>query len=390
MTATTTTITHTEMIHSNKATSHTRSKPILETPTNPFDQAFSTAEADSACHTSTTTHHTHSHSDTEITIRKESLPSEEDEEERDDGTTSDSITLLAATELITAEYTGDDEVDCVMMSDIFSGNIEQTSVVDDDNDVLNRAHNIMLTSTSEMTSCSRNTVEKDGDDNLFVQCEMTTEQSRSVVTVTPSNRPSNTSIDSLRLELSCNANDECKDVYYSDEDDEQPRSKPTVAETPLDIDGPLPSKFHGIPQFSEARQSLGRIPTFPEYMAYRLDKISLDLECRYPELDKQIQQIISSLGNTLTYEVFQRAALNVHSQAKQVYEGVFMVLRFGRQLFQNFPENASYFTTQWVNEYIIHQGGWVSLCSISDLLELVYPIGRPVRATITLSYRETC
>ena len=219
-----------------------------------------------------------------------------------------------------------------------------------DNGVLNRAHNVMLTSTSEI---SRNKVEK-GDDNLFVQCEMTTEQSD--VTVAPNNRPSTASIDRLHL-----------DVYCSDEDDEQTRSKPILAETPLDIDGPLPSKFHNIPQFSEAQQFLGRIPTFQEYMAYRLDKISLDLECRYPELDKQFQQIITSLGNsnTLTYEVFQRAALNVHAQAKQVYEGVFMVLRFGRQLFQNFPENASYFTTQWVNDYIIHQGGWVSLCSIS-------------------------
>lgn len=352
------------MIHSNKATSHTRSRPILDTPTNPFDAAFSMAEADTTRHLSTT-HHAQSHNDTKITIRKESLPSEEDEE-GDEVTTSGSIMLLAATELITTEHTDDDddEVDCAMMSDISSSSIEQ----DDDNDVLNRAHNIMLTSSEIITS--RNTAE--GDDDLFVQCEMsqmTTEQS--VVTVAPSNRPSNTSADSLRLELSRSVNDECQDVHCSDEDDEQPRSKPKVAETPLEIDGPLPSKYHSIPQFSEAQEFLGRIPTFPEYMAYRLEKISMDLECRYPELDKQIQQIIGSLGNTLTYEVFQRAALNVHSQARQMYEGVFMVLRLGRQLFQNFPENASYYTTQWVNEYVVHQGGWVSLYS-------------------QCSYRETC
>ena len=349
MTRATTTITHTEdhMIHSNKATSsYPRSKSILDTPTNPFDLAFSTAEADAVHHTSTTTKHTQSQEDTKITIRKESLPSEEDEE-GDGG----SITLLAATELITTEHTDDDEVDCDMMSDIIKQN----------DDVVNRAHDILLTSscTSEVTT-SRNTAE--GDDDLFVQCEVT----QSVVTVAPSNRPSNISTDSLHLELSSNANDECRDVHCSDkddEDDEQPRSKPVVPETPLEIDGPLPTKFHSIPEFSEVQELLGRIPTFPEYMAYRLDKIGMDLEYRYPDLDKQIQQIISSLGNTLTYEVFHRAALNIQSQAKQMCEGVFMVLRFGRQLFQNFPENASYYTTQWVNEYIVYQGGWVSLYS---------------------------
>ena len=218
----------------------------------------------------------------------------------------------------------------------------------------------MLTSCASEITTSTNTAE--GDDGLFVQCEtsqMATKQS--VVTVAPGNRPSKTSTHSLRLELSCNANDECQDVHCSDEDDEQPKSKPTVAETPLEIDGPLPSKFHGIPQFLEVQEFLGRIPTFPEYMAYRLDKIGMDLECRYPELDEQIQKVISTLGNTLTYEVFHKAASNIQSQAKQVYEGVFMVLRFGRQLFQNFPENASYYTTQWVNGYIVHQGGWVSL-----------------------------
>ena len=285
--------------------------------------------------------------------------------------------MLATTELITTERTDDDEVDCVM-SEIISSSIEQARIMND-HDVLNRAHNIMLTSTSEMRNA-----EEMGDDNLFVQCEVTTEQS--ITTVAPSKRPSNISTDSLHLELSCDANCECKDACCSDEDDEQPRSKLTVAETPLDIDGPLPSKFHSIPQFSEAQQFLGRIPTFPEYMAYRLDKISMDLECRYPELDKQIQQIIGTLGNTLTYDVFQRAALNIHSQAKQMCEGVFMVLRFGRQLFQNFPENASNFTTLWVNEYIIHQGGWVSypIGRPARATITLYPIGRPVRATITL------
>ena len=131
------------------------------------------------------------------------------------------------------------------------------------------------------------------------------------------------------------------------------------------MDGPLPSKFHNLPHFAEVQQCLGRTPTFNEYMAYRLDKISMDLEWRYPDLGIQFQKIISTLGGNLTYELFHRAALNVQSLAKQKSEELFMVLRFGRQLFQTFPESAesaSNYTTQWVNEYVVDQGGWVSYC----------------------------
>lgn len=159
--------------------------------------------------------------------------------------------------------------------------------------------------------------------------------------------------------------------YHTGEDEEEPKSKPPpVADTPLDVDGPLPTKFHDIPEFSEVRDFLGRIPTFAEYVAYRWRKISLGMECRYPELDKYFQQIISTLGGDLTYDLFHQAALRVQSQATRMCEGVFMVLRFGRHLFQSFPENASNFTTQWVNEYIIHQGGWVSSPDVLVKIEL--------------------
>ena len=144
-----------------------------------------------------------------------------------------------------------------------------------------------------------------------------------------------------------------------------------VPESLLDIDEPLPSKFYNIPDFAEVQQHLGRIPTHAEYIGYKMHKISMDLEYQYPDLDIQFQEIISTLGDTLTYELFQKAALNIQSQGKRMYEGLFMVLRFGRQLFQDFPESASKFTNQWVNEYIVHQGGWVSYY-------------------YTVSYRETC
>lgn len=251
----------------------------------------------------------------------------------------------------------EDEVDCAMLEAA-----NTTITTKNDNDVLNRAQNITCTSTSAVISKRFSASDLDNElSNSFVHSEMRAQES--AITSARSVRPSNTSVNSLHLDmLSCDGNYESTDASSpASEDEDEPKSKPPVAaETPLDIDGPLPSKFHNIPQFTEVHELLGRIPTFAEYMAYRLDKISMDLEWRYPELDKHIQQIISTLGNNLTYELFHQAAMNIHSQAKQMYEGVFMVLRFGRQLFQSFPERASNFTTQWVNEYIIHQGGWVS------------------------------
>ena len=352
--ATTTPTTHkeTHVIHSSI---RLPSKPILDKPNNPFDVAFSAAEIDSAGHSSFTTlhHHTQSRSDEAITIRKESLA-------EDDviSVPSQSITLLAATEIITASA---DEVDC-FMPDIVSTGTEQTSSVDLNNGVLIGAHSL-ITSASEVSS--RNTtggLEYSSIilSNGFIQSDSATEEPVAT-TAAPSNsvRSSKTSVNGLHLELSCGDNGVCSSDTL-DEDDEQPKSKPVVAETPLDVDGPLPSKFHGIPDFSEVQQFFGRIPTFTEYMTYRLDKISKDLEFRYPELDEHFQKIIGTLGNTLTYDVFQKVALNIHSQARQMCEGVFMVISFGRQLFENFPDNASSFTTQWVNEYIINQGGWVS------------------------------
>lgn len=348
----------------NKSAYHTRRKPKPDTPTNPFDQAFAEAEIDSPCRAKLKAYQSNkqSHNDTlEMTFHtQEVLRSSKLEMKKEDETTSEvqNSMLLSMAELSTAQHNNDDEVDFAM-SETVSTSVEQT---EDDNDILNRAQDITLSNASEII---RNTCElEDVGGSERLSNGMSTEESV-MVTTSNSMRPSNTSVDSLHLNLSCEHNGESKDECPTDEDDEEPRSKLPVAETPLDVDGPLPSKFHDIPQFSEVQQFLGRIPTFAEYMAYRLDKISMDLECRYPDLDKHIQQIISTLGNTLTYELFQRAALNVQSQAKQMYEGLFMVLRFGRQLFQNFPENASYFTTQWVNEYIIHQGGWVSYNAVS-------------------------
>ena len=368
--ATATTHKEIHVIHSN---TRLPSIPILDSPTNPFDVAFSAVEIDTPGLGSVTTlhHHTQSHSNEAITIGNESLA----EDDKDDITSpsSQSITFIASTEVMT---TSTDEVDC-FMPDVVSTSTEQTSTVDLNNDVLIGAHG-MITSSSEVSS--RNTMagleySSFSLSSGFIQSDLVTEEPVTTAAASSNSvRPSNSSINGLHLELSYGASRECSDA--SDEDDEQPKSKPMVAETPLDVDGPLPSKFHGIPDFSEVQQFFGRIPTFTEYMTYRLDKISVDLECRYPELDKHFQQVIGTLGNTLTYEVFHRAALNIHSQAKQMCEGVFMVLRFGRQLFENFPDNASSFTTQWVNEYIIHQGGWVSL------LDLLY--------YYTVSCRETC
>lgn len=258
--------------------------------------------------------------------------------------------LLATTEEVTTvEDGGDDEVDFAML-EATNISVQQTTITCDD-DILNRAQKITLVGTSEILS--RNA--EDGDANLsngYLHFEATEESSVTFASSSGISASNSSTVDNLHLELSQN------DLH---DDDEEPRSKPHVAETPLDVNRPLPTKYHDIPQFLEVQKDLGRTPTFSEYMAYRLDKISLDLECRYPELDKQFQQIISAFGNTLTYEVFQRAALSVQSQAERMYEGMFMVLRFGRQLFQNFPDSASSYTTRWVNEYIVHQGGWVSL-----------------------------
>ena len=98
---------------------------------------------------------------------------------------------------------------------------------------------------------------------------MSTEQS--TISDAPSNsmQPSSMSDGGLHLNLSPQF-----------EDDEEPMHKPVIPDTPLDVDGPLPSRFHNIPHFAEIQQLLGRIPTFTEYIAYRLEKISMDLDDR--------------------------------------------------------------------------------------------------------------
>ena len=334
--------------HENhKILSSKESKPKLDTSTNPFDLAFS--KSDSACRTKMTVLQSHNNT-LNMALRSEGLSqSSPSVEEEDDEATP--VVQMSYQDAVLLSATTQHEEDCITL--------EAASTTVTNNDVLNNAQNITCTSTSVMISKSYSASDLDNDlSNDFVHSEIRTEKS-----TISSARCSDTSVGGLHLDmLSCDNYDSTDAASCpTSEDEDEPRSKPPVAETPLDVDGPLPSKFHNIPQFSEAREFLGRIPTFAEYMAYRVDKISMDLESRYPELEKHIQQIISTLGNTLTYELFHKAAMNVHSQATQVYEGIFMVLRFGKQLFQNFPENASNFTTQWVNEYIIHQGGWVSL-----------------------------
>ena len=361
--ATTATLSDDHMMHSSMATYRENSKPVLNIPQNPFDQAFAEAEIDSPHRTrkSLQTHPKSNNVATKTTFRRQEVLESEVKEKDDEGTTqmqghNQNTMLQSMAELPTTKHDnnddGGDEVDCF---------VEQADVIDDgDKDILNRSQNIILSSVSEIItlegSCSSDTSPSD-----FVHCEMAATKS---ITVATSNsiQPDNTLVNGhgLHLNLSCDQTDGEKWPQDKGEDDEQPRSKLPVPETPLDIDGPLPSKFHNIPHFAEVQKGLGRIPTFAEYMAYRLDAIGEDLEFRYPELDKHIQQIIGALGGTLTYELFQRAALNIQSQARQMYEGMFMVLRFGRQLFHNFPEAASNFTTQWVNEYIVYQGGWVS------------------------------
>ena len=378
-----TTITDDHMMRSSMTTYRANNKPVLNTPHNPFDQAFAEAEIDSPhCRTrkSLQTHTKSHYNGTKRTSRRqealESSKSEVKEKEKADkegrleAQEDNQNIMLSMTELSTStehDNDGDDEVD--------SSTVEQPSVTDDDKDILNRSQNITLSSVSEIlksTSVVEDARSNETSSSDLIHCELATTES---ITVATSNGiPGDTTVNGhdLHLDLSCDHNG---DNTSEDEgkDDEQPRSKVPVPETPLDVDGPLPSKFHNIPQFAEVHQFLGRIPTFAEYMAYRLDAISKDIECRYPDLDKHIQQIIGALGGTLTYELFHRAALNVQSHARQMYEGMFMVLRFGRQLFNNFPETASNFTTQWVNEYIVFQGGWVSFCIVVDYIVYLHP-----------------
>ena len=382
-----TTITDDRMMRSSMTTYRANSKPVLNTPHNPFDQAFAEAEIDSPhCRTrkSLQTHTKSHYNGTKRTSRQEALESSKSEVKKKEKADSEGSlktqehnqnTVLSMTEL--SESTehdndgGDDDGD----HEVDSSTVEQASVTDDDKDILNRSQNITLSSVSEIlksTSVVEDACSSETSSSDLVHCELATTES---ITVATSNDiPGDTTVNGhdLRLDLSCDHNG---DNTSEDEgkDDEQPRSKVPVPETPLDVDGPLPSKFHNIPQFAEVHQLLGRIPTFAEYMAYRLDAIGKDIECRYPDLDKHIQQIIGALGGTLTYELFQRAALNVQSHARKMYEGMFMVLRFGRQLFNNFPENASNFTTQWVNEYIVFQGGWVSFCIVVDCIVYLHP-----------------
>ena len=390
-TTNTTTVSDDHMVYSSKAaTNHIRSKPKLFIASNPFDKDFAEAEIDSPhrkaqktlqSHTKSLQSHAKSHNDTmemtfssqEVLQSSQSVVKEEEDDKAFPQTTvvHQNAMVVSTTELTATHHSnGDDEVDFVSVST----SVQQTSVIDDDNDILNRAQNsISLSAASELirnTSNVEDTCDSESLSNSFVHCTMSTEQS--TITDTPSNSMQPSSISNgLHLNLSCDHNSEDIGACSQFEDDEEPKHKPVVPDTPLDVDGPLPSKFHNIPQFAEVQQFLGRIPTVAEYMAYRLDKISMDLEYRYPDLDIQFQKIISTLGGDLTYELFQRAALNVQSQAKKMCEGLFMVLRFGRRLFQDFPESASNFTTQWVNEYIVHQGGWVSYY-------------------YTVSYRETC
>ena len=369
----TTTVSDNHTMHSSKvAANHIRSKPKPIISSNPFDEAFAEAEIGSPHRRAQKTlqSHTKSHNDTmEMTFSsQEVLQSSQSvvKEKEDDKAFPQSAVvhqnamLLLTTELTATHHSyGDDEVDFVAVST----SVQQTSVTDDDNDILNRAQNsISFSAASELirnTSNVEDTCDSESLSNSFVHCTMSTEQS--TITDAPSNSMQPSSISNgLHLNLSCDHNSEDIGACSQFEDDEEPKHKPVVPDTPLDVDGPLPSRFHNIPQFAEVTQCLGRIPTAREYLAYRLEKISMDLEWQYPDLDIQFQEIIYTLGSTLTYELFQRAAFNVQSQAKQMYEGLFMVLRFGRQLFQAFPESASNFTTQWLNEYIVHKGGWVS------------------------------
>ena len=388
-----TTITDDHMMRSSMTTYRANSKPVLNTPHNPFDQAFAEAEIDSPhrrTRKSLQTHTKSHYNGTKRTSRRqgalESSKLEVKEKEKadnegrlkaqeDNQNTTLSMTGLSTSTEHDNDGNDDDDDDDDGGHEVDSSTVEQASVTDDDKDILNRSQNITLSSVSETpmsTSVVEDACSSETSSSDLIHYELATTES---ITVATSNGiPGDTTVNGhdLHLDLSCDHNG---DNTSEDEgkDDEQPRSKVPVPETPLDVDGPLPSKFHNIPQFAEVHKFLGRIPTFAEYMAYRLDAISKDIEYRYPDLDKHIQQIIGALGGTLTYELFQRAALNVQSHARQMYEGMFMVLRFGRQLFNNFPETASNFTTQWVNEYIVFQGGWVSFCIVVDYIVYLHP-----------------
>ena len=226
---------------------------------------------------------------------------------------------------------------------------------------------------SGVTSCSTieiANVHQKGESDILVQSDilvmssdisLTGQSKQCIVTSSTTSRKPSTG--SLHLDLSTEQGSTSNfSNEEEDDDDSEVKKKPKhlVTETPVEVDGPLPCRFHNIPQFSEIAKELGRVPSLAEYFTYRLDKITVDLESRYPNLDECYQQLISGFQGALSYEVFHRAAMKVQSQAEMMYDGVFMVLNFGRYLFKQFPDYASNYTTQWVDDYIVHQGGWVS------------------------------
>ena len=351
-----TTLSGDHVMHSSIATHRENSKPVLKIPQNPFDQAFAKAEIDSPHRTTRKSYQTNTKSynvATKGTFRQKEVLESEVREKVDNEATAEMQEHNQNTMLQSMAEPPTDDGDSG--AEVEFGIIKQASVTDDDKDILNGAQKITLSSVTEIMASSETSP------SGFVHYEVAATES---ITVATSNgiQPDDTLVNGhgLHLDLSCDQNGGEDCPQDEGKDDEQPKSKLPVAETPLDFDRPLPTKYHNFPHFAEVQELLGRIPTFPEYMAYRLNTISKDIESRYPELDKHIQQIISAIGSTLTYDLFQKAALKVQSQAKKMCDGMFMVLQFGRQLFHDFPEAASNFTTQWVNEYIVYQGGWVS------------------------------
>lgn len=229
-------------------------------------------------------------------------------------------------------------------------------------------------STVDLTNVHR-VIHSQGESDMHIMSGniLLTNQSEQCIAISASDTStskisSKLSTGSLHLDLSTeqgstsDASNFSNEEEDDDNDDSEVKKKPKhlVAETPVEVDGPLPCRFHNIPQFSEIAKELGHVPSLAEYFTYRLDKITVDLESRYPNLDKCYQQLISGFQGALSYEVFHQAAMRVQSQADMMYDGVFMVLNFGRYLFKQFPDYASNYTTQWVDDYIVHQGGWVS------------------------------
>ena len=274
-----------------------------------------------------------------------------------------------------------DNVDCEI-SDFCSSKITRMTSITDG------ADGVTSTSTVEVTNVQENIVIHP-QDNIMMSSDLLPESeavqsSGTPAADTPTSKTSKLSTGSFHLDLTYEHGSASDVSNFSNdeednEDDCEVKKKPNhlVADTPVEVDGPLPCRFRNIPFYSEIEKELGHIPTFAEYFSYRLDKITVDLEYRYPDLDKCYQQVISGFRGALTYEVFHQAAMRVQSRAEMMYDGVFIVLNFGKYLFQQFPEYASNYTTQWVDDYIIHQGGWVSdVCIVSYTT--------PVITTITL------